>query len=134
MIDIETQVFNYVATRVRAVYPGIFITGEYVRSPNSFPCISIVETENEIDRNTRSADEIENYIRDFYEVSVYSNKKTGKKSECKEIIAEVDKHLKNLGFTRTMLSPVPNLEDASIYRMTARYRAIVSKNEVIYRR
>ena len=32
------------------------------------------------------------------------------------------------------MNPVPNEEDATVYRIVARYRAIVSKNKVIYRR
>lgn len=32
------------------------------------------------------------------------------------------------------MNPVPNEEDATVYRMVARYRAIVSKNKTIYRR
>lgn len=133
MIDIEAKIFSYVAERVRVEYPDAYITGEYVRTPPKFPAISIIETENEVYRNGRDTN-IENFASIFYEVNVYSNKKTGKKSECREIIGFVDKCLENLSLTRTMLSPVPNLEDASIYRMVARYRAIVSKDEVIYRR
>ena len=65
---------------------------------------------------------------------MYSNKQSGKKAECKAIIALIDKRMEALGFTRTLLNPVPNEEDATVYRMVARYRAIVSKNKVIYRR
>ena len=43
MIDIESTVFNRVATKVHEVYPDIFMTGEYVNSPASFPAASLVE-------------------------------------------------------------------------------------------
>jgi len=39
-----------------------------------------------------------------------------------------------LGFTRIVLNPVPDMNDATIYRMVARYRAVVSRDEIIYRR
>ena len=39
-----------------------------------------------------------------------------------------------LNFTRTMLEPVPNQDDATIYRMLGRYRAVISKEKTIYRR
>lgn len=133
MINIESQIFSYVAERVRAEYPDAYITGEYVRTPPKFPAISLIETENEVYRNGRDTN-IENYASVFYEVNVYSNKKTGKKSECKEIASFIDDCLSNLNLTRILFTPVPNLEDASIFRITSRYRAIVSKNEVIYRR
>lgn len=134
MIDIETEVFNTVSAKVREKYPKIYMTGEYVKSPPSFPCVSLIETDNQIYRNTRTTECIENHAQLLYEVNVYSNKQSGKKAECKAIIALIDKRMEALGFTRTLLNPVPNEEDATVYRMVARYRAIVSKNKVIYRR
>lgn len=134
MIDIETEVFNIVAQKVRETYPKIFMTGEYVKSPPSFPCVSLIEVDNQIYRNTRTTDCIENHVQVMYEVNVYSNKASGKKAECKAIVSLVDKSMEALGFTRTLMNPVPNEEDATVYRIVARYRAIVSKNKVIYRR
>lgn len=134
MIDIETEVFNTVSEKVREKYPKIYMTGEYVKSPPSFPCVSLIEVDNQIYRNTRTTECIENHAQLLYEVNVYSNKQSGKKAECKAIIALIDKRMEVLGFTRTLLNPVPNEEDATVYRMVARYRAIVSKNKVIYRR
>lgn len=134
MIDIEAEVFSTVSAKVRERYPKIFMTGEYVKSPSSFPCVSLIETDNQIYRNTRTTGCIENHAQVMYEVNVYSNRKQGKKSECKEILGFVDKQLEALGFTRTLMAPIPNEREATIYRMVARYRAIVSKENVIYRR
>lgn len=134
MIDIESEIFNIVAGKVREKYPKIFITGEYVKSPPSFPCASIVEADNQINSSTRTSGCIENHAQLLYEVNVFSNKKSGKKAECKEIISFIDKQLEMLGFTRILLNPIPNEQDATIYRMVGRYRAIVSKEKVIYRR
>lgn len=116
------------------VYPKIYMTGEYVKSPPSFPCVSLIETDNQVYRNTRDSGCIENHAQVLYEVNVYSNKTSGKKTECKAIIALIDSKMEALGFTRTLMNPVPNEEDATVYRMVARYRAIVSKNKTIYRR
>lgn len=134
MIDIESEVFNIVSKATRAKYPKIYMTGEYVKSPPSFPCVSLIETDNQIYRNTRDSGSIENHAQVLYEVNVYSNKTSGKKAECKAIIAFIDTQMEALGFTRTLMNPVPNEEDATVYRMVARYRAIVSKEKVIYRR
>jgi hypothetical protein len=68
------------------------------------------------------------------ELNVYSNKNKGKKAECKAIAALIDSELARLGFTRTMLNPIPNMDSATIYRMIGRYTAKVSKENVIYRR
>lgn len=134
MIDIESEVFNIVSKATRAKYPKIYMTGEYVKSPPSFPCVSLIETDNQIYRNTRDSGTIENHAQVLYEVNAYSNKTSGKKAECKAIIAFIDTQMEALGFTRTLMNPVPNEEDATVYRMVARYRAIVSKEKVIYRR
>lgn len=134
MIDIETEVFSTVSEKVRSKFSKIYMTGEYVKSPPSFPCVSLIEVDNQIYRNTRTTECIENHVQVMYEVNVYSNKTSGKKAECKSIIRFIDSEMQKLGFTRTMLNPVPNEEDATVYRMVARYRAIVSKEKVIYRR
>ena len=48
MIDIETEVFSIVSAEVRKKYPKIYMTGEYVKSPPSFPCVSLIETDNQV--------------------------------------------------------------------------------------
>ena len=134
MIDIESQVFDRVATRVREQFPDIFMTGEYVNSPSSFPAVSLVEMDNSVREATIDSGSNENHANVTYEVNVYSNKTTGKKSECKTIIALIDTEMTALGFARSTLTPVQNEYDSTIYRMVGRYRAAVSTNHKIYRR
>lgn len=128
MIDVENQLFQAVATALRARFPSIYVTGEYVRSPASFPCVSIEEKNNTIWRNGRDSSTLENFAEVMYEINVYSNKSVGKKTECKTIAAFIDETLANMGFTRIALNPIPNAADATIYRMVGRYRAIVAKD------
>ena len=134
MIDIENDVFSEVAKKVREKFSDIFVTGEYVKSPSSFPCVSLVEIDNATFRNSQTTESQENHVAVSYEVNVYSNKTKGKKAQCKEIIAFIDEVLMSLNFTRIMLEPVPNQNDATIYRMLGRYRAVVSRNKTIFRR
>lgn len=134
MIDIENEIFQRLATIVHNRYPKIFMTGEYVKAPPSFPCVSIIEMDNQVLRSTRDSSNIENHVQVMYEVNVYSNRTSGKKSECKAILAIIDSEMSGLGFTRTMMNPIPNEENATIYRVVARYRAIISKDKTIYRR
>ncbi|MDL2302046.1 hypothetical protein LJC58_06810 [Lachnospiraceae bacterium OttesenSCG-928-D06] len=134
MIDIESEIFDMVSAKVRAKYPKIFMTGEYVKSPSTFPCVSLIEADNASYQKSQTTDSVENHVSVLYEVNVYSNKTNGKKTECKDIVSIIDSELAKFGFTRTMLNPIPNEEDATIYRMVGRYKAIVSKNNTIYRR
>lgn len=133
MIDIENEVFTKIATELRSRFSGINVYGEDVRTPSSFPCVSIVEADNYTVKNTQDSSNNENHANLMYEVNVYSNKTSGKKSECKEILSVIDEMLLGMGFTRTMKNPV-TMDDATIYRMVSRYSAIVSKNRMIYRR
>ena len=121
MIDVENELFTGLASELRKGFPGVFVTGEYVRTPPSFPCVSIVEIGNS-PAHMDSAGR-EKYSRLTYEVNVYSNKAVGKKSECKAILNRIDALLYERNFIRTMPFQVPNLADASIYRLTARYSA-----------
>ena len=134
MIDIENDIFNAVATAVRARYPEIYMVGEYVKTPSKFPCVSLVEMDNQSYQRTEDSGSSENHVSVMYEVNIYSNKTIGKKSECRAIAALIDEQMLALGFARTMLQPIPNLDDATIYRMVGRYSAIISKNKEIFRR
>lgn len=134
MIDAEQEIFSEISAKVRAEFKGIFMTGEYVSAPSSFPCVSLVEIDNATFRNTQTQEQEENHVAVTYEVNIYSNKKTGKKAECKKIAAFIDGLLAKRNFTRMLLEPIPNTADATIYRMTGRYRAVIDKNHMIYRR
>lgn len=134
MIDAEQEIFSEISAKVRVKYPKIFITGEYVSAPSSFPCISLVEIDNATFRNSQTQSGQENHAAVMYELNVYSNRTKGRKAECKEITGFIDEILMGLNFTRTMLEPVPNQDNATIYRMLGRYRAVISKEKTIYRR
>ena len=134
MINVENEIFDIVATAVRNAYPDIYMIGEYVKSPSKFPCVSLVEIDNSAYRRTQTDSSVENHAELMYELNVYSNKKSGKKSECKAIASLIDNEMAALGFSRSMLQPIPNMDDATIYRVTGRYRAVVSKDKIIYRR
>ena len=134
MINVENEIFDRVAKAVRNAYPSAFISGEYVRTSSKFPFVSLIEMSNTTYDRTQTSGSLENHVSVMYEVNVYSNKTSGKKSECKAIAALIDNELATLGFSRTMLQPIPNMDDATIYRMTGRYTAVISKDKAIYRR
>lgn len=131
MIDIETLVFSDVATALRAAHAGIFVSGEPVDAPAKFPAVTIAEQDNAVYAKMSTLT-IENHAKLLYEVNVFSNKTSGKKQECKAVMATLDARFAALGFTRTMCNPVPNLADAKIYRMIARYTGVADRDARIY--
>lgn len=134
MIDVENEVFTLTATALRAKFNPISIYGEYVDIPAELPCAIVVQQDNSMYELTQDSASVENSVRVMFEARAYSNKAGVKKSECKAILAVIDDVFSQLGFTRTMMSLVPNLADASVCQMISRYTAIVSKNKTIYRR
>lgn len=134
MIDIETQVFSRIASKLREDDPGMFVSGEYVKAPAVFPTVTVEEKANSAYQRTQDSGSLENHASLMYEVNVYSNKQVGKKTQCKELFKIIDHEFQEMGFTRIMKEPVPNLEDGTIYRMIGRYTAVVSTGGIIFRR
>lgn len=131
MIDCESIIFQKCADAFRAQYPNGFIAGEYVPQPPKFPAVSIVEMDNAVDQRALDNGNIENAVNVMYQVDVYSNLNTGKKAQTKAIIALIDEVLAQHRFVRTFCNPVQNMNDATIYRMTARYRRRITETELL---
>lgn len=131
MIDCENEVYTRVARVLREKFPGIDIAGEYVNAPSVFPHVSITQSDNAVisAKMTGSAE----FAQVMFEVNVYSNKTEGRKSECKAIMNAIDEIMFRMNFKRLALTPVPNMEDATIYRLVARYR-VATDGKHFYRR
>ena len=129
MIDAENKVFDTVSKALKTAHGStLFVTGEYVPSPPIFPAVSIAEADNYVATRYRTLN-IENAANVMYEINVYSNKTAGKKSEAKAIASTADETMASLGFVRTMRNTIPNLNDASIYRIVLRYSGVIIPND-----
>jgi len=130
MIDIENQIITAV---MNALGESVDVKSDLTQIPSFFPCVYVVEADNYT--YTRSADSgsNENHVNVMYEVQCYTNDASGKKSACKALFASVDEVFLNLGFERTTKTNVIQ-NDATIYRMIGRYQAVVSADNIIYRR
>ena len=131
MIDIETKVYSPIATALKAEYSGIFVTSEPTPIPEKPLVVGIVQMDNYMSINRLDNSGRERFSTLMFQVDVYSNKQTGKKSQCKEVIDFVDKMMFDLNFTRLSLTPIPSPE-TGYYRYTARYRA-ETDGEAFYR-
>lgn len=131
MIDPEFAVFDAVSDEVKLMYPNLYMTGDVSFAPSQFPAVSIVEKNNSVVQRMRT-DRIENAVSLMYEANVYSNKVGYSKVEAKEILSVVDAAFEKIGFTRTFSNPVQNLEDKTVYRIVARYEAVMDRDFVVY--
>ena len=131
MIDLESDIFSYVANALREEFPGVFVSGEYVETPARFPAVTIVEADNRVLTRMRT-ENIENAVFSLFEANIYSNRASGKKAEAKAIANAVDEMMASIGYTRSFREQIPNLKDATIYRIVCRYEAVIDKNFMIY--
>ncbi len=131
MIDCEAKVFQACADAFRAAYPNGFIAGEYVSQPPKFPAVMVVEMDNNVDERAIDNGNVENAVNVMYQVDVYSNINKGKKAQAKAIVALIDEVLAQYRFIRTFCNPIQNMNDATIYRMTARYRRRITDTETM---
>lgn len=127
--EVTTLVYNALVTELGA--DGFYFTSEYNAKPPKFPCVYVHEADNFNAGYNGCASEVITGV--MYEVEVCSNKTSGRKSEAKSVMQIVDGVLTPLGFRRTLMQQIPNMSDATIFRMLARYSASVM-NSTIYRR
>lgn len=130
-----------VADVLRGTYgkDNIFVTGEYVDSPAKFPAVTIVQSDSSEYMRMHTS-EGEQAATLMYEITVYSNKVGYKKSEAYEIMQIVDDVMtgrvetegRRAGFHRIMCSPIPNLQDSTIFSLVARYQGVADQDFWIY--
>lgn len=133
MIDIEDEIFDRVAKKLRSVEKDVRIYGEDMVTPSAFPCVTLIEADNATDKNTQDSSCNENHANLMYEVNVYSNLLSDKKKQCKTLLEVIDNEFISLGFARTTKLYLP-VQDSTACRLTARYSAKVSKEKMIFRR
>jgi hypothetical protein len=69
----------------------------------------------------------------MYSIGIYSNSEMGRQAEAEGIAAIVDDEMLAMGFIRRTKIPTSNQNNATIYRISARYSGMVDKNGIIYR-
>ena len=131
MIDVSNEIFDTVVKDLRSAYEEIKVVGEYVSSPTLFPTVTIDEIQNvptHLDSATSSK-----YALVTYRVQVFSNLKTGKRRQAREIYARLDDVLQELGLFAVTFSTTPAIYNSEVYCITATYEAVLDRNGVIYR-
>ena len=131
MIDIETKIYSPLATALMAEYPDIFVTSEPVPTPGKPLVVGIVQEDNYMTIRHLDNSGRERFATVMFQVDVYCNLQSGKKSKAKEVMNFIDERMFKLNFTRIALTPLPS-PDTGYYRYTARYRA-ETDGETMYR-
>lgn len=122
MTNIFNEMFTDIANPVRAAFPGAFVTGERVPVPAKFPCIAVIEADNYEDRRSIDNSGIERLTVLMYEITVFSNKQTGKRSQCIEILDLIDGIMKRKNASRIARVEGYFDSESTIYTIQARFR------------
>lgn len=128
MIDKENEIYTAIRNAVKKEYPDAILSSSYIRSPASFPYVSVIQTDSYEPKKYIDSSGEELFTSLAFQIDVYSDDESRKKSICKQIMQTIDTALKKMNFRRESLSAVPNMADATIYRLTARYTVIASED------
>lgn len=131
MIDLEPEVFGQIKAMLLEKHPGLAVSNEWEKIPTAFPCVTVEMTDNAVNKSTSTGSAGEVTALLTLRTDVYSKAETGKKAECKAILADVDGLLAGLGFLRDALGPDRDREDFSYYQLTALYKAEADTNNNI---
>ena len=130
MIDYSNEIFNAVATDLRAAFKGIKVVGEYVASPTAFPTVTIDEIQN-IPAHRDSA-ALPKYAEIQYRVQVFCNG-TGKRAKAREIYGTVAETLSLLGLVGVTYTTTPAVYNSEVYCITGTFRGVIDREGMIYR-
>ena len=131
MLDFSNEIFDAVAKDLRSAYKGIKVVGEYVSAPTAFPTVTIDEIGNipvHLDSGLNNK-----YARVTYRVQVFSNLKSGKRKQAREVYSHVDTKLQELGMFAVSYTTTPAIYNSEVYCITATYEAVIDRNGAIYR-
>lgn len=99
---------------------------------DQFPHMSFVESDDSTYTKTLTR-KGESHAVKMYSIGIYSNSEMGRQAEAERIAAIVDDEMLAMGFIRRTKIPTSNQNNATIYRISARYSGMVDKNGIIYR-
>lgn len=134
MIDIENEVYTRVRNAILAYNSEIKVVGSELSKATTFPTVTFVQQDSSTYTPTSDSGSVENHASFLFQIDVYDNDQSRRKTNCKKIMNIADEEMLAMGFTRKSMSPTPNLQDMSIYRLTARYTGIADRKHCIYGR
>lgn len=132
MIDIFNQLYTSLGNALREHDSTIKTASVYTNMPSIYPFVSLEEIGNAVYEQTSDSCDIENHADIEYEVNIYTQNPK-KKSKGDGIAQVVDTFFKTSGFIR-MTRNILQSQDETTYRIILRYRGVVSKDHVVYRR
>lgn len=125
MIDVMTDIFDSVYNAVTAEFPTADLATNYVNQPASFPHLQMWTESNTAPRTGMNLSGDECFSNIVIHFEGFDNMLDGEGMEnVKKMFSIIDPVMRVQGYRRTYYAPVPNYDDASVYREVARYSKI----------
>lgn len=138
MIDVfafEQELQTIVFTAVLTEYSDCVITNATIAAPSKFPCLGVVLSDNGTTQSMRDSSGEDKFHDITLRVDVWSNKVNGKQGEAEGIMNEVRSVLLSHNFRQVNCRPTSDINNATVYRLTAEFTATVdSDNNIYYRK
>ena len=132
MINNANEIFDRITTALKQSDSAVKTSSVYVNAPSSYPFVSIELIEDSIYEQGVDSGDMENFANMSYEVNVYAKGDT-KMSKAYGLLGVADNFMKSIGFTRIIIQPMQD-QNETLYRIIARYEAVVGKDLKVYRR
>lgn len=137
MIDFETQLFNDLYTAIKAVFPDVSMGTVADPTEITFPYVNCIISDSAPTYQFVNSSRVEKFRDITIEIEVYSNLVSGRKAQAKGIMSLIDSELLAMGATGTSLNPLDltnPVDNSTVFRLFARYRATVDNNGTFYSR
>ena len=132
MIDVFPPIYAAAATALKIKHPGVKVTGEISDQVAQFPCAQIEEYSNV--PIWQDSGDISIYADLQLRVRLISNKKNGKISEARAMLATVDSVFEPLNIRRKSFVAQNGLYNNSAYRIEATYEVVADITGRLYRK
>lgn len=131
---IEQEIQTLIFTAVRNDYSNCVITNATIAAPSKFPCLGVVLSDNGTTQSMRDSSGEDNYHDITIRVDVWSNLTNGKQAEAEGIMNIVRGVVLPLNFRQVSCRPTSDINNATVYRLTAEFTATVDADNNIYYR
>lgn len=128
--EIQTSIF----TPIHTAYNECAMLNAFTSAPPKFPCIVIVLSDNGTTTAMRDSSCDDNFHDITLTIDAYSNLVNGKKTQAEDMMNIVRGVLLPRNFRQVSCRPASDLNNATVYRLTATFTATVDNNNNIYYR
>jgi hypothetical protein len=131
MIAFFNPTYSTVSTATKAAHTGLKTGRKMPPTKPEYPLMLMFPIQNSQYERSMDSSSSENHVNAGIQIEVYSNKVSGAEAECESIMTTADEQMRTIGYWRNFCDFVPTA-DSSQTRLIARYRAVISKEGLVY--